>query len=149
MHFFGWAHTRGDGWVFLPKEKVVCTGDGLANGGFNFIGNGSIRNWNNVLAKVKALGATHVLPGHGRPGGADLFDGQMRFFTELQKAVQKEIDNGKKVDDLVLKNPDDDPKFMMGGLKTTVTLPESVRHWISADRLPRQVGDVYKQLTEQ
>src|SRR3954467_6638764 len=24
FNFFGWAHTRGDGFVYLPKEKVLC-----------------------------------------------------------------------------------------------------------------------------
>src|SRR5262249_10936809 len=27
FYFFGWAHTRGDGFVYLPREKVLCTGD--------------------------------------------------------------------------------------------------------------------------
>jgi cyclase len=146
MHHFGWAHTRGDGFVFLPGEKVVCTGDALANGGFNFVGNSSIRNWNNVLAKAKRLGARHVLPGHGRPGGAELFDGQMLFLTELQKAVQKEIDRGRKLEELVFTDPNADPKFLLGNLKTTVQLPAAVRQWISIDRLPRQVSDTYAQL---
>jgi glyoxylase-like metal-dependent hydrolase (beta-lactamase superfamily II) len=30
FHFFGWAHTRGDGFAYLPKEKVVATGDATA-----------------------------------------------------------------------------------------------------------------------
>ncbi|MGH9844504.1 MAG: alpha/beta fold hydrolase, partial [Blastocatellia bacterium] len=146
MHFFGWAHTRGDSFVFLPKEKVICTGDALVNGGFNDVGHGSIRNWNNVLAKAKSLSAKHVLPGHGRPGGPELFAGQMRFFTELQKAVQKEIDRGKKLEELVFTDPKRDPAFVLGNLKTTVQLPATVRHWISTDRLPRQVSDTYAQL---
>lgn len=146
MYFFGQAHTKGDGFIFLPKEKVICTGDALANGGFNFLGNGSIKNWNNVLEKAKALGAIHVLPGHGRPGGADLFDGQMLFFTELRKAVQKEIDSGKKLEDLVFKGPDTDPPGLMGNRKTNIQLPDSVQQWISPDRLPLQVANAYEQL---
>ena len=147
MYFFGWAHTRGDGWVFLPNEKVICTGDGLANGGFNFLGNGSIRNWNNVLAKAAALGAKYVLPGHGRPGGPELFDGQMLFFTELQKTVQQEIDHGKKLEELVFRDNASAPG-PMGNLKTNVQLPKSVEHWISVDRLPLQVSNTYEQLTQ-
>lgn len=147
MHHFGWAHTRGDGFVFLPKEKVLCTGDALANGGFNYVGNSNLRNWNNVLAKARSLGAKHVLPGHGRPGGAELFTGQMLFFTELQKAVQNEINRGRKLEELVFTDPNKDPKFMLGNLQTTVQLPASVRNWISPDRLPRQVSDAYAQLT--
>ncbi|MCI0356045.1 MAG: alpha/beta fold hydrolase, partial [Acidobacteria bacterium] len=149
MHFFGWAHTRGDSFIFLPNEKVICTGDALANGGFNYVGHGSIRNWNSVLAKARALGAKHVLPGHGRPGSPELFAGQMRFLTELQKAVQQQIARGKKLEELVFTDPKRDPAFLLGNLKTTVRLPASVRHWISVERLPRQVSDTYAQLAGQ
>src|SRR5436190_16354110 len=24
FHFLGWAHTRGDGFVYLPKEQILC-----------------------------------------------------------------------------------------------------------------------------
>ena len=37
FHFFGWAHTRGDGFVYLPKEQLLATGDAIVNGAFNFI----------------------------------------------------------------------------------------------------------------
>ena len=30
---FGWAHTRGDGFVYLPKEQVLCTGDAAVGAG--------------------------------------------------------------------------------------------------------------------
>src|ERR1700738_1806022 len=36
FHFLGWAHTRGDGFVYLPAEKVLCTGDAAANGHYNY-----------------------------------------------------------------------------------------------------------------
>ncbi len=32
FHHFGWAHTRGDGFVYLPKEQVLATGDAVVNG---------------------------------------------------------------------------------------------------------------------
>ena len=38
FYFFGWAHTRGDGFVYLPKEQVLCTGDAVVNGPYNFTG---------------------------------------------------------------------------------------------------------------
>src|SRR3978361_1105971 len=30
--YLGWGHTRGDGWVWLPKERVVCSGDAAVHG---------------------------------------------------------------------------------------------------------------------
>lgn len=35
FHHFGWAHTRGDGFVYLPKEQLLATGDAVTNGAFN------------------------------------------------------------------------------------------------------------------
>ena len=148
MYFFGWAHTRGDSFVFLPKEKVICTGDGLANGGFNYLGLGNIGNWNHVLEQARKLGATHVLPGHGRPGGPELFDGQMLFLSELQKAVRREIAAGKKLDDLVKPGPAGASQGMFPNRIVTIVLPHSVDHWISPERLPMQVQHTYEEITQ-
>ncbi|MEP6535957.1 MAG: MBL fold metallo-hydrolase [Bryobacteraceae bacterium] len=131
FHFFGWAHTRGDGFVYLPKEKVICTGDALVNGPYNFTGQGNIGNWSNVLRAAQKLKADFVLPGHGAPGGKELFDGQILFFTELQKGVKSAIDSGKKADDLV----------------AAVKLPESVHNW-TGDTLPAQLKDTFEEMTQ-
>jgi glyoxylase-like metal-dependent hydrolase (beta-lactamase superfamily II) len=45
FHHFGWAHTRGDGFAFLPKEGILCTGDAATNGPYNFTGDANIANW--------------------------------------------------------------------------------------------------------
>jgi glyoxylase-like metal-dependent hydrolase (beta-lactamase superfamily II) len=33
---FGTAHTRGDGFAYLPKEKILFTGDAVVNGPYNY-----------------------------------------------------------------------------------------------------------------
>ena len=35
---FGVAHTHGDGWAWLPKEKILFTGDACVNGPYNYTG---------------------------------------------------------------------------------------------------------------
>src|SRR5260370_11880625 len=45
FRFFGWAHTRGDGFVYLPKEKVLCTGDAIINGPYNYTADANVGNW--------------------------------------------------------------------------------------------------------
>src|SRR5580692_6275126 len=45
FYFFGWAHTRGDGFVYLPKEKVLCTGDAAVNGPHNKLWDANLANW--------------------------------------------------------------------------------------------------------
>ncbi|MEO7652802.1 MAG: MBL fold metallo-hydrolase, partial [Bryobacteraceae bacterium] len=62
FHFFGWAHTRGDGFVYLPKEQVICTGDAVTNGPYNYTGDAHIGNWPNVARAAQKLKVAHVLP---------------------------------------------------------------------------------------
>src|SRR6516164_7589147 len=87
VRFFGWAHTRGDGFVYLPKEKILCTGDAVANGPYNFTADGNIGNWPKVIEGALELNVDQVLPGHGAPGGREVLMGQRAFFVELHKAV--------------------------------------------------------------
>ena len=36
--FMGHAHTAGDAVAYLPRHKILCTGDACVNGAFNFMG---------------------------------------------------------------------------------------------------------------
>ena len=134
------AHA-GDGLVYLPKEKVLCTGDVVANGAFNATPNANFGNWPNVIAEARKLDVAHVLPGHGRPGGKALLSGQSQFFIELLKAVKASIQQGKKLEDLVTIS-DDKP------VSTTVRLPETVKNWAGGEFYATQVRDAYEELTQ-
>jgi glyoxylase-like metal-dependent hydrolase (beta-lactamase superfamily II) len=140
LHFFGWAHTRGDGFVYLPKEKVLCTGDAVANGPYNYLGDGNVANWPNVIDKARKLDVATVLPGHGVPGGPELLEGQKQFFIDLRKAVDNAVKSGKKLDDLVTKQGD-----KLTG--TNLKLSDSVKNWVTEESLPSQVEVVYKEIT--
>ena len=100
----------GDGFVYLPKEQVLCTGDAVVNGPYNATMDANIGNWPTVLRSAGKLKVKHVLPGHGLPGGRRLIDGQAQFMTELHKAVKAGVDQGKKLEDL----------------QASIQLPESV-----------------------
>jgi glyoxylase-like metal-dependent hydrolase (beta-lactamase superfamily II) len=140
FHHFGWAHTKGDGFVYLPAEKVLATGDAVTNGAYNFTGDANIANWPKVLAQAQKLDIKSVLPGHGAPGGPELLEGEARFMTELQKAVQSEMSRGKKLKDLVT----------LEGERVTATsvkLPDSVANWVG-NSLPGQVRDTFLELQQ-
>ena len=64
--FFGRGHTGGDIVVFLPKEKVLFTGDLLLEG-VPFMGDGYLGDWSATLDKLSELDFDTVVPGHGRP----------------------------------------------------------------------------------
>jgi cyclase len=139
FYYFGWAHTRGDGLVYLPKERVLCTGDAAVNGPYNYTADGNIGNWPKVLDGALKLKVDHVLPGHGGAGGKEVLVGQRAFMIELRKAVQAEVSQGKKLDDLV--------KTANGKQVATLHLPDAVKTWVSAESLPDQVKDAYNEVT--
>lgn len=86
---FGVAHTHGDGFGWLPKEKILFTGDACVNGPYNFTGDGNISEWIKTLDAVKKLGPKIVCPGHGPMGGPELLDDQQAYFRALQDEVKK------------------------------------------------------------
>ena len=86
---FGTAHTHGDGWAWLPKEKILFSGDACVNGAYNYTGDGNISEWIKTLEAVKKLGAKIVCPGHGPIGGPELLEDQQAFFIALTEEVKK------------------------------------------------------------
>lgn len=138
FHYLGWAHTRGDGFVYLPKEGILCTGDAVGNGPYNYTADGNIGNWPAVVRAAEKFKPRYVLPGHGGPGGMEVLTGQEKFMVDLHDAVQKAMRQGKKLDDLVK---------MEGGkpVSTTVQLPADVKNWVGGS-LPAQVKDAYEEI---
>jgi len=140
FHFFGWAHTRGDGFVYLPKERILCTGDAAVNGPYNYVGDGNIGNWPRVLAAVQKLPVTHVLPGHGGATGPDMLAGQIQFFRELDNAVRAAASQKKQLSDIVTLKED-------RPVATSIQLPDSVRNWVG-NSLPAPVHAAWREVTE-
>ncbi len=62
--YFGKGHTRGDVVVFLPKEKVVVTGDLLTNG-IPFMRDAYPVEWVATLESIAKLDWDFAIPGHG------------------------------------------------------------------------------------
>ena len=141
FRFFGWAHTRGDGFVYLPAEKVLCTGDAVVNGPYNYTADGNIGNWPKVVEGAMKLNVEHVLPGHGPSGGKEVLAGQRAFMIELHKAVAAAVKSGMKIDDLV--------KTENGKQMAALQLPDSVKNWVSPGSLPAQVKDAFNEITSQ
>ena len=121
---FGWGHTRGDGYVWLPKERILATGDAAVNGPRNKLLDAYIENWPKALEKAIALGPEHVLPGHGDAGGIEVLKGQRQFLIDLYAAVKAQAHAGKK------------PAEMM------IELPEPDQWWFPASRADLRQQDV-------
>jgi len=140
FHYFGWAHTRGDGFAYLPKERLLCTGDAATNGPYNYVGDGHIGNWPKVMDQALKLDVRHVLPGHGVPGGREILTGQRQFMVELYNAVAGAVKAGRKMGDLVTLK-DGKP------VSTSLKLPDSVKHWVG-DFFPSEVHDTFEEITQ-
>ena len=103
--FLGWGHTPGDGYVWLPAEKILATGDAAVNGPRNKLLDADIANWPKALDKAIALGPVHVLPGHGDAGGIEILRGQRQFLIDLYAAVKTQADAGKKPAEMKIELP--------------------------------------------
>jgi cyclase len=62
----GRGHTAGDIVVFLPRERVLCSGD-LFNGYIGYMGDAYVDEWAATLGRLAALVFDTVIPGHGTP----------------------------------------------------------------------------------
>lgn len=129
FYFLGWAHTRGDGFVWLPKERILCTGDAAVNGPRNKLWDANLTNWPHVLDQALALGPLHVLPGHGDAGGPEILTGQRGFLLDLYSAVKQQAQAGKSP------------------AQITITLPDGDRNWIPRD-LTQDVAITWSEITQ-
>ncbi len=130
FYYLGWAHTRGDGFVWLPKERILCTGDAAVNGPRNKLWDANIANWPRVLTRALAFKPLHVLPGHGDAGGPEILAGQRAFLRDLYATVRQQIDSGKSLARIV------------------PVLPERDRNWIPRD-LSQDVAITYAEIVRQ
>ncbi len=65
IRFIGRAHTGGDVIVYLPREKVVMTGDMLVGAGISNMSDAYVNEWVSTLDNLKKIDFETVLPGHG------------------------------------------------------------------------------------
>jgi cyclase len=128
FYFLGWAHTQGDGFVWLPKERILCTGDAAVNGPRNKLWDANLQNWPRVLTQALNFQPLHVLPGHGAPGGPEILAGQQAFLQDLYTAVEQQVDQGKALPQI------------------SVSLPERDRNWVPAD-LSDDIAITYAEIT--
>lgn len=96
--FFGHAHTAGDAVAWLPKHKILFSGDACVNGAFNYTGDADTASWIAVLGAMEDLGVKTLCPGHGEMGGAEVIATQKRWFSELRTQLKAAIDRGESLD---------------------------------------------------
>jgi glyoxylase-like metal-dependent hydrolase (beta-lactamase superfamily II) len=125
--FLGWGHTRGDGYVWLPKEHILCTGDAVVNGPRNKLWDADLANWPRVIAKAEALLPKLVLPGHGQPGGVEMMEGQARFLRDLRAACAEDVRRGLTIEEATkaLRLPAEDANWVRDDMAQDVAIEYS------------------------
>ncbi|GGT43558.1 MBL fold metallo-hydrolase [Streptomyces kurssanovii] len=86
LEHIGPAHTAGDTVVWLSEHKVLFTGDLVMNGVTPFCLMGSINGSLAAVERLRAFGATTIVPGHGPLCGPEVLDqveGYLRLVQQL------------------------------------------------------------------
>jgi cyclase len=96
----GKGDTEGDLWVYLPKEKILMSGDALVGpvpfGFSNFTGE-----WINTLKKAAAMDFTILVPGHGDIQYDKSYINQVIGVLEFARTKTKEgMDQGMALEDI-------------------------------------------------
>ena len=105
IRFLGRAHTAGDVVVYLPKERVVITGD-MLTAALSNMSDAFVNEWPATLDEVKKLDFDTVLPGHGEAftdkAKIDYFQAYLRdVWTEVSRLKQQGVsaeEAAKRVD---------------------------------------------------
>lgn len=128
---FGVAHTHGDGFAWLPGERILFTGDACVNGPYNFMGDGDSEQWIKTLEAAKKLRPKIVCPGHGPKAGPELLEDQQAYFVELRKQVKK-----------VARKRPEDVKAAVDQIRQSLLGQERIRRYVG-DMFTGQIEKVY------
>lgn len=97
--FLGRGHTGGDTVVFLPRERIVCTGD-LMESRLAYMGDAYFDEWVTTLGELKKLDFALVLPGHGTPfRDKGLITAFQSYLTDVTKQVANLRKQGVSAED--------------------------------------------------
>jgi len=95
----GRAHTAGDVFVYLPREKVVITGDAMI-GWTPFMGDGYPEEWAATLDRLAQLDFTHIIMGHGNVTGREWLGTFRSYVHDMVEAVRQEAATGATLDEV-------------------------------------------------
>jgi glyoxylase-like metal-dependent hydrolase (beta-lactamase superfamily II) len=96
----GGGHTRGDSVVWLPKEKVLYSGDLVEEGATPYSGDAQLAEWPATLDRLLALKPKMLVPGRGEAMTTPAqcrraIEGTRAFVTELLAHAKKGVKAGK------------------------------------------------------
>jgi len=97
--WLGNAHTNGDVFVYLPREKVLVTGDAL-HGWTPYMGDSYPFDWIQTLDAAEKLDFDQVIGGHGNVmRGKERFDLWKHYFRDLLDEAAQAYARGASLED--------------------------------------------------
>jgi glyoxylase-like metal-dependent hydrolase (beta-lactamase superfamily II) len=126
----GPAHTDGDILVWLPREKVVFTGDILFIEGTPIVWAGPIDNWVRACDRILSFDATVVVPGHGPLTDGTGVRAVRDYLCFVRDEAEKRFNAGMSVEEAVR-------DIALGNFST----------WQDKERLAVNVNSRYRELS--
>jgi len=105
LQILGRAHTDGDLFVYLPKEKVVATGDAVVDW-MPFLNDGYPEDWVQTVAALEKLDVAQVIVGHGDPTPKSHLTFFRGYLADLIAAVKAAAAGGATLDEMKTKVAD-------------------------------------------
>ena len=133
----GIAHTHGDALAWLPKERILFSGDVCVNGPYNYVGDGNVDKWIATLDAARKLGAQVVCPGHGSRGQESLLKDQQDFFQAIYKQVDALVRTKKSPQEV---------QNSVSKVRQDLLEQAGIARYIGDD-FPAQVEKVYNEMT--
>jgi glyoxylase-like metal-dependent hydrolase (beta-lactamase superfamily II) len=136
----GRGHTKGDTVIWLPRDRVLFSGDLVEFDATPYAGDAYFADWPASLDAIAALQPQALVPGRGAalktPAEvAKGLDGTRSFITELYRCVQEGAANGKTLREIYR--------------ETAAHLKPRYGHWAIFDHcLPFDVSRAYDEATQ-
>jgi cyclase len=124
------VHSEADTAIWMPKERVLFSASAFVTDQINIFR--PFVNIADILAAgkfMKGLNPEHVVPGHGQPTTAKLFDDGAKYYALLVERVGAMMKEGKSLDQI----------------KKDVRMPEYAS-WANQERFPTNVDAAYRML---
>ena len=132
LKYLGKAHTSGDTFIHLPKERIVFTGDVAQDGGVPYLGDSYPDEWLDTDDRMAELPVDRFVSGHGPVGDINALKTARDFIHSLVGSMKSAIADGK------------DSKTASDSVLTE--LQGQYGNWRSFDRLGESLPDVYHKL---
>lgn len=148
IRFLGRANTAGDAVVWLPKQRVVMSGDMVVwptpFGFFSFPGD-----WVQTLGRLKALNYVALIPGHGEPQTDTIYiDNLIGSIEDIRSQVGPLAKQGLSLEDVNKKVDFSRYRDIFGATERARTLfkvywtdPMTENAWKEAKGLPIKQGE--------